>query len=275
MKTMYTVGIVVLLGIAVTWWLAQSEAVTNQMPVSGASSGLDASPQVDGNGESRRQEASRQPDIPSGGSGAGRDVRSANAAATSGGNVALSTAETGEFSLPVAKERSPGVSADTKSSEPSEIDKTDCEAAARTLEASLAIYDVTPTLAVAYARANPNAPTSGFGSLQTGLLAPLCSGTYAFDRRDYAATMEFVAISSDSHVRILVGDSWISEGTIVSPLSEQDQAFFANPSLQRRRQQGIGSGQNVSREVFERRLAQNPRALISGPEVVDYGNLDR
>jgi hypothetical protein len=40
--------------------------------------------------------------------------------------------------------------------------------------------------------------------------------------------MEFVAISADSHARILVGDHWISDGTVLSHLSEPDQEFFAN-----------------------------------------------
>jgi hypothetical protein len=267
MKFISTFGIAVLLCIVAALWFAEPEDETNATPGAAVSSGFDAGQQMGGNGETPQQRGLRQRVIPSEASTARRDVGSDSAISAPTGSVALAAPETEQVTVRNATEGIPGQSADTKPSPPSAIDKTDCEAAAKTLETSLSIFDVTPTLAVWYARSapSPHAGPTGFDSLKAGLLAPLCSGTYAFSREDYAATMEFVAISTDSHVRILVGDTWISDGTVLSPLSEQDQAFFANPSIQMRRRQGIGPGRNMPREVFERRLAQNPRMLIAGP----------
>lgn len=186
------------------------------------------------------------------------------------GNAALSTPGPGQVALRDAAETIPKQTADTRSSQPSAIDKTDCEAAKKTLDESWAIFDVTPTQAVHYAAksqsSNPNDSTSGFIALKPRLSAALCTGTTAFNQ-DYAPEMEFVAISPDSHARILLSDVWISDGTVVSFLSESDQQILANLSgtIQFRRRLGVGSGKNISRESFERQLAQNPRALIGAP----------
>lgn len=232
------------------------------MPVPAVSSDLDASQQMGGNAETLQQQGPRQDVTPSREPTAGRDVGPGSAMAPPDRRVTLSAPESEQVALRNATETIPGQPADTKSSQPSAIDKADCQAAAKTLEESWGIYDLTPTLAIAYGPNRspvPNAAPSGFTVLKERLLAPLCSGTDAFNQ-DYQAQMEFVAISTDSHVRILMGDHWISDGTVLSNLSEQDQEFFANFFQTRRR----GVGLNMSRETFERRLAQNPGALIAG-----------
>jgi hypothetical protein len=279
MKSIYTIGIAVLFGIVVAWWLSRPEGETNALPAPAVSNNLDASHPMGGNAGRLQQQESRQQAIPSRESTAGRDVGSDGAMADPAGKVTLSaldtgqvthaTPESGQVALNNAIETVPGQTADTKSSQPSAIDKTDCAAAAKTLEESWSIFDVTPTQAVAYARnpsPDPHAPASVFTHLRGTLLAPLCSGNSAFDQ-SYPVKMEFVAISADSHVRIMVGDDWISDGTVLSPLSKSDQGGFANlfSTLQPRRGVGIGPGRNISRERFERQLAQNPRGLIAGP----------
>jgi hypothetical protein len=260
MKIRYMVGTAMLIAIAATWWLSESEDEASSRPVP-AWSDRDADEQSAGKVESR------QPVTAQKASTAGRDVDSGTAMPAPAGNIGLSAPEAGRVDTHAATEAGAGQTAETRPSPPSAIDKSDCEAAAKTLETSSSIYDVTPSLAVLYARnpSYPNAPGSGFDQLKARLLAPLCSGTYAFNPADYVATMEFVAIGTDSHVRIQMGDAWISDGTVLSPLSESEQAYFANSGLQRRREQGIGSGRNMSRAVFERRLASNPDALIAGP----------
>ncbi|MBC7855382.1 MAG: hypothetical protein IAF94_18295 [Pirellulaceae bacterium] len=274
MKSIYTIGIAVLFGIVVAWWLIESEAETNATPVPAVSSDFDASRQMGGTVETLQQQGSQQQVTPSRESAAGRDVGSGSAMAVPAGQVALSAPASAQVNLSAsgteqvalrnATETSSAQPADSKSSEPSAIDKTDCEAAAKTLDESLSIFDVTPTLAVWYAWSPPypNAGPTGFDWLKARLLPPLCSGTTAFDQT-YPAKFEFVAISMDSHVRILVGDNWISDGTVLSPMSESDHQLLAN-ALAGRRLQGIGSGRNTSRESFERTLARNPRWLIVG-----------
>jgi hypothetical protein len=76
--------------------------------------------------------------------------------------------------------------------------------------------------------------------------------------------MEFVAISADSHARILVGDHWISDGTVVSQLSPADQEFFADSFIHARRRH-VSRGMNMPRESFERKLANSPRDLLLAP----------
>lgn len=263
MKFIYIVGIAVLLGIVAAWWFTGSEDETNAMPVPAVSSDFDASQQTSGNVETLQQRGSRQPVTPPTESIAGRDVGSGSSMAAQAGKVTLSAPQTERVALRNPTETIAGQPANTQSSQPSAIDKTACEAAAKTLEESSSIFDVTPTVAVHYARNRspvPYAGPSAFDVLKARLLAPLCSGTSAFNQ-DYQAEMEFVAISADSHVRILVGDHWISDGTVLSNLSERDQEFFPNPSMQARRD---GAGPNMSRESFERQFAKNPRALLVG-----------
>jgi len=263
MKIIYAVGIAVVLGIVATWWVSGSGDETNAMPVRGVSSDFDASQQMGGDVETLQKQGSPQPVIPPRESTAGRDVGSGSAMAAPAGKVALSAPQTEQVALRNATETIPGRPAGTQSSQPSAIDKSACEVAANTLEESSSIFDVTPTVAVHYARNRsplPYAGPSGFDVLKARLLAPLCSGTTAFNQ-DYQAEMEFVAISADSYVRILVGDHWISDGTVLSNLSERDQEFFPNSQIQARRD---GAGPNMSRESFERQLARNPRALLVG-----------
>jgi len=263
MKSIYIVGMAVLLGIVAAWWFTGSEEETNAMPVPAVSGSFDASQQMGGDAETLQPQGSRQPVTPPGESTAGRDIGSGSAMAAPAGKVSLSAFGTEQGALRNATETIPGQPADTRSSQPSEIDKAACEAAARTLEESRMIYDLTPTLAIAYGGnrpPDPHAAPSAFTVLKARLLAPLCSGTSAFNQ-DYQAEMEFVAISTDSHVRILMGDHWISDGTVLSNLSEQDQEFFAKFFQARRR----GAGPNSSREDFEKTLARNPSGLLPGP----------
>jgi hypothetical protein len=266
-KFIYIVGIAVLLGILAAFWFARSEDETNAMSVPAVSDDLDASRQMGGNAETPQQQGSRQNVAPSIESTSGREVGSGSAMADPPGEGVPSASATEQAALRDATEIIPGQPAGTRSSEPSAIDKTSCEAAAKTLKESWRIFDVTPTQVVIYARnpsPPPNSRPSAFDVLKARLLAPLCSGGSAFNQ-DYAATMEFVAISPDSHVRILLGDHWISDGTVLSQLSESEQEFFANSFIQVRRRLGPGNGANLFREEFERQLARNPGGLIGEP----------
>jgi hypothetical protein len=259
MKFVYTVGIVVMLGIAAAWWFSESEDQATAIPGPAVSSGFDARQQMRGNVESTQKQGTGEPVAASRESTAGQDAGSDGAMAAPAGEVPLLKPGVEQVALRNAVETIPGQPADTKSSQPSAIDKTDCETAARTLDKSLTIFDVAPTKAYQYAWSPPypNAGLTGFEYLRARLLAPLCTGTIAFDPAS-AVRMEFVAISIDSHVRILVGDYWISDGTVLSPLSDEEQESLSN-AIQRRRN---GPGPDRSREIFERQLAQDPRSLI-------------
>lgn len=258
MKFIYTAGIAVLLAIAVAWWFSGSEDQAIAIPGPAVSSGFDASQPMRGNAESPQQQGPVEPVTASRESTAGHDVGSDSAMAAPAGKAPLLNPGVEQVALRNAAEAIPGQSADTKSAQPS-ADKPDCESAARTVDKSLTIFAVTPTKAYQYAWSPPypNAGPSAFDDLRARLLAPLCTGTIAFDPA-YPVRMEFVVISIDSHVRILVGDNWISDGTVLSPLSDDEQEYLSN-SLQRRRN---GPGPDWPREIFERRLAQDPRALI-------------
>jgi len=263
MKFIYIVGTAVLLGIVAAWWFTGPGDETSPIPVPAVSSGFDASPQTGGEVETVQQPGSPRRVIPSEESTAGGDVGSGSAMPAPAGNVALSASGTERVALRNATEILPVQPADNNSSQPQEIDKTTCKASAKTLEESWRIYDLTPTLAIAYGGSRspyPHAAPSGFVVLKERLLAVLCSGTSAFNQ-DYQAQMEFVAISTGSHARILMGDHWISDGTVLSNLSEQDQEFFPRFLQGRRR----GAGPNTSREEFERKLARNPNGWLPEP----------
>jgi hypothetical protein len=184
-----------------------------------------------------------------------------NPTSTPDGNAGAPAARPQTFANPQDAQPLAKRTADPDSARPSALDKSACDASAKTLSDSLSIFDLTPTQAIWYAH-NPTPPLhaapSGFDVLKQRLLAPLCTGTEAFNA-DYAALHEFVAISTDRHVRIFVGDHWISDGTVLSQLSQPEQQFFADSIIQRRR---AGPGPNSSREAFERNLALDPRRLL-------------
>jgi hypothetical protein len=262
MKWIYTLGLAALLGILAAWWFRAAEE-----SVPAVSNDIDATRHTAGNAGTMQRNESRQSAARSSGAAAGSDVESNDSRAVSAGKANLPTLGTDRAAQRDTPETIPKKTAITESSQPSEIDKTACQGAARTLDESSSIFDVTPTQAVWYSRsrsAGPHSPPSAFTVLKARLLGPLCSGSSAFNR-DYEAQMEFVAIGTDSHVRILLGDHWISDGTVLSQLSEADQAFFANSFIQVRRRIGPGPGKNVLREDFERLLARNPRQLMASP----------
>lgn len=263
MKSTYIVGIAVLLAILAASWFTRSQDQRISLSAPTDSSALDAR-QTRG-GVEMQQRGSQQHLTPSNGATTGRDVGPDAATAVRAGDAGLARSDIGQAAIRHVSTATPELPADTESSPSPEIDKTACEAVAKTLQDSWRIFDVTPTQAVVYARNSspiPHSPPSAFTTLKARLLATLCSGNDAFTQ-DYAAETELVAIGPDSHARIVVGDHWISDGTVLSVLSEVDQEFFANSFLQARRRLGPGPGKNLFRDDFERRLAQNPRGLIA------------
>jgi hypothetical protein len=263
MKFTATLVVAALICIVAASWFAEPDEEIDATQAAAVSSGFDPGQPTDGNDETPQQRRLRQPGVPSEESVAHRDVGSDSAISNSPGSVPLAVPGTGQVAVRNATETVPGQATDVPSVEPPAIDKTACEAAAKTLSESLSIFDVTPTQAIWYARPRPSDPVqvNAFTHLKARLLAPLCSGTDAFDRA-YPVESEFVAISAEAHVRILVGDHWISDGTVLSFLPEADQNFFGGSILQRRR---AGPGPNVARDSFERQLARNPQSLLVGP----------
>ncbi len=262
MKLISFVVVAALLCIVAALWFAGSEDEINATQAAEVSSGFDPSRPVDGNAETPQKQGLRQPGVSSEEPAVRRDVGSDSAVSAPTGGVALAAPETGQIAVRDATEAALGQATNAPSAEPPAIDKTACKVAAKTLDESLSLFDVTPTQAIAYGRPLPfdTYQVNAFTELKARLLAPLCSGTDAFDS-GYAVESEFVAISPRSHVRILVGDHWISDGTVLSFLSEADQNFFANSFIQRRRVEG---GPHSSRDGFERNLARNPQSLMTG-----------
>jgi hypothetical protein len=252
-----------LLCIVAALWFARPEDEAHATQGAAVSSDFEASQQTGGNDDPPQRQGLRQRDIPSEESTARRDVGSDSATSTPIGKVPPAASETAQTT---ASRAAPGIGDQTSRAtdpEPPPIDKTDCEAAARKLRGALALFDVTPTKVIQYGSGRPpDIPPveSAFTDLKTRLLAPLCSGTDAFDSA-YPVESEFVGIGADAQVRILVGDHWISDGTVLSFLSEQDQNFFSSSYIQRRRQLERGR----PRDGFERLLARNPQSLIAGP----------
>ncbi len=266
MKIVFIIGMAVLLGIVAAWWFTGSEDETNAVPVAAASGSFDASRQMGGNVELLQRQESRPQLSASKRSTAGSDVGSDRASAAPPETVAAAAPATEPVALRNEMETIPGPIPDSEASPPPAIDKTACAAAVKTLEESKSIFDLTPTLAIWYAWSPPypHAGPNGFEVLKARLLAvPLCSGTSAFDQA-HPAKLEFVAISFDAHARILVGDQWISDGSVLSPLSESDQESLTTIVQSRRR----GPGPDLSREGFERQLARNPRGLLT-PSIRD------
>jgi hypothetical protein len=266
MTPIYTVGTAILLVVVAALWLAGSEDEARTLRGPAISSDSDGGRRIGGNAENPPQERS-PPEVTASKESSVGGVELVGTIAGPTGVDVSSAAGSERVALRGATQAIPDQIAGAKSSHPAEIDKAGCEATARTLSEAWSIFDLTPTQAVVYARSRStdlHASPSAFSVLQARLLAPLCSGSSAFNR-DYEAQMEFVAIGTASYARILVGDHWISDGTVVSQLSETDQAFFANSFIEVRRQTGPGPGKNMFREDFDRRLAQNPRELIAGP----------
>jgi hypothetical protein len=262
MKFIATLLVAVLLCIVAVMWFAEPNDVTDATQAVAIASGVEPRQSIEGNGEMAQRPKPQHRVVPPVDSTARRDDGSNSATSAPTGGVALAAREPGQVAVRDATETVLGQATDIPSVEPPAIDKTACEAAARTLNESLSLYDVTPTQAIAYGKPRPFDlyQVNAFTQLKERLLAPLCSGTDAFDRA-YPIESEFVAIGPQAHVRILVGDHWISDGTVLSFLSEADQNFFASSILQRRRD---GPGPNLSRDGFERQLARNPQALIGG-----------
>jgi hypothetical protein len=260
MKLIATLAMAVLVCIVAALWFAESANETRPPQVSAVSSDFEASHPMAGSGESPQREGLRQRLLPSEESTARLESGSGSATSIPVSSAAAAPPRTEPASAPKA---GLGQTTGTTSPEPPPIDKTTCEAAARTLSESLTIVDVTPKKIVFYGSGlSPGPPpaNSAFTELKKRLLAPLCTGTDAFDRA-YPIQSEFVAISKDAYVRILVGDHWISDGTVLSFLSEADQGFFSNSFIHSRRQREPVR----SRESFERQLARKPQSLIGGP----------
>jgi hypothetical protein len=141
---------------------------------------------------------------------------------------------------------------ESRTSEPvtPESDKQACQAVAKTLEESQLLYDVTPTFVVIYGRGSEPVvnPRSGFVALRDALLDSLCSGTAAYDP-SYRAEFEFVAVSATEYTRIIAGNHWVSDGTILSPLPDAAYELLTAGFVQGRR---LGAGPNPTRETFDR-----------------------
>jgi hypothetical protein len=257
MKSLYAIGSAAVLGLVAALWFSGSEDAGDASPVAMNANGDDARGTGGSVAEASQQMESRQGStLPAEGPGSELDTGDGSAGAA--GSTDKPAAGIKQVALSAAAETASGSRFPDKSSPTSEIDKSRCEAAVKVLTDSQAIFDVTPTQAIWYARPrviDSTTPGQGFIVLQARLLASLCSGTEAFSQ-DYAPVSEFVAISPDSHVRILLGDHWISDGTVVSQLSQPEQEWFGIALQSRRRP---GAGPNTSRETFEKMLAKDPQ----------------
>ena len=142
MKLIHAGGIAVLLGIVAAWWFTKSEDETSAMSEPAGSSDFDASQQTGANVATLPQQGLRKPVSPSIESTAGRGAGSGSAIAAPGSNPSVSAPRSEQIALRDATETIAGQLAGSKSSQPTEIDKTACEAAAKTLEESSSIFDV-------------------------------------------------------------------------------------------------------------------------------------
>lgn len=265
MKWLATVCVVVLLFAVVASWVGEPESDIDA-PWSTATES-DASHNLEDVGEPRKERGRQQGGNPFVKSEARIDGSTASATPSSM-STSLPLVSTGTITAKAesvvsdnAIESTEVQGKEASSAEPSDSHNDACEAVAKTLREARSIFDLTPTQAVWYSRGRLSEtphPNSGFILLKQTLLAQLCSGTSAFDAA-YEIKSEFVAVSTESHARILVGDHWISDGSILSPLSPAEYAILTGGFVLGRRS---SPGPNMTREKFDRLLAENPMQLI-------------
>jgi hypothetical protein len=133
--------------------------------------------------------------------------------------------------------------------EESALDKTACYAAAKEVSRSLIFFDVTPALVVWYGARPPGHAYE----IPHFLASRMCAGNQRYEST-LRSTMEIVAVSAASTVRMQVGEFWVTDGTTVTTLTPAQYAVMAK-KLAGRRTQGVGHAANSSRAEFEKRVA--------------------
>jgi hypothetical protein len=259
LKSIYPVAIAVLLGILATWWFTRPESPASIVSLPASTDDVAAGRTTGGNADPPRRPDSTPPQP----APVGQVAHGIDASLPSISNQpATDSTQGSRESAPHAAVANGARPSRAASSTTPDVDKTKCEAAAETLAKSVTLYDLTPTWAIAYGSARappPNSPPSGFDVVKAKLSAPLCTGDIAYDPA-YPVEMEFVAIGPEAYVRILVGDHWISDGTVLSVVDEEELASLKQPVLGRRAR----PGPHLKREAFDRQLARNPGALMGG-----------
>jgi len=134
----------------------------------------------------------------------------------------------------------------------STLSKEACFAAVGEIKRSRWMFDKTPTQTVAY---TPRPDIHWLGvAVQETVLHELCSGDRPFDAA-LTRNIELYFVTAEATTKVLIGPYWVSEGTIQSPLTEE-QYLHITKTLSVRRRDVIGPGGNMSSEIFDRRLKE-------------------
>jgi hypothetical protein len=154
------------------------------------------------------------------------------------------------------------INAALRNSESSALDKEACFAAVDEIKSARWMFDATPTQTVAY---RPLAHPNWHGlSVQETVLHELCSGDQSFDA-SAKATVQLFFVTANETTKILIGPNWVSEGTIRSPLTEEQYSHITK-LLSGRRRDVVGPGGNMSAEIFDRRLKERYFNRIAADE---------
>ncbi|MBC7983725.1 MAG: hypothetical protein H7Y02_07730 [Candidatus Obscuribacterales bacterium] len=133
----------------------------------------------------------------------------------------------------------------------STLNKEACFTAVREIKSARWMFDATPTQTIAYSPLSNN--WHGL-SVQEIVLHELCGGDQPFDAA-LQATVELFFVTAKETTKVLIGPRWVSEGTIRSPLTEEQYSNITKTLLGRRRDV-IGPGGNMSAEIFDKRFKE-------------------
>jgi hypothetical protein len=142
------------------------------------------------------------------------------------------------------------LNASLRNNEPSTLDKKACYAAVDQIKRARWMFDSTPTQTVAY---TPRADINWLGvSVQETVLHELCSGDLPYEATSEAKIVLFFVTATETS-KILIGPNWVSEGTIQSPLTQEQYANITK-ALSGRRRDVVGPGGNMSPKIFDKRM---------------------
>lgn len=147
-----------------------------------------------------------------------------------------------------APDRPEALAEETAADTAAGLDKAFCYNTRAVLAEAWSIFDVNAQQAVWYSTRRPMQGST----IQDVLLPRLCSGSTAFEAVSKPG-FELVAVSATSNARILLGENWVSDGTVRSTITAAEYSRLARMFVTRQRQ-GLGHGANMAVTKFEKIL---------------------
>ncbi len=145
----------------------------------------------------------------------------------------------------------------------SALNKEACYTAFDEVKKARWVFDATSTQAVWYSAVRP----FNGSLLREIVLQEMCAGDRPFDAasEEKETKSELFFVTSKETTKVLIGPYWITDGTVLSRLTEE-QYSSVTKILMRGRQDVIGSGGSLSRELFDKGLKERYFNRITAEE---------